>query len=524
MTNNRKSRADALLEGCLLVRFVRYLWNAVLDSRIYAFLYRIVAFFGAAYESSALRAHLAGGKTLEGTAAGQSKVYAFLARLVGVPVGLSRRIVTSLRPAFAGSIAGKAYHAVTRGLGFDRVYTLLTAFLAVFLFLVPHDYWANPFGLVFAALLLLLYLIACGAAQTKPGENSRGLWASFLFFGFCLAVSTLISYDVSDSVRVLSFFVTSFLLCLCVYAAARREEDLTVFFAFLYACLVFTAVIAVAQRLLGVEADASLTDLSLNADMPGRVFSTLGNPNNYAEFLVLFLPYGAAFVITRRSFAARLITLAGLLLGVGALFLTFSRSGWIAFAIALFVFVLLFDKRYLPVLFMAVLFALPLLPRNVLNRILTIGNMKDSSSSYRLDIWTGCLKMLKDYWFTGVGLGTGGFGKIYPPYAVGTSGVAPHSHMHFMEMLIELGFLGFISYVTLTFSLIRRSFAAASKAVPQTVRLAAIASASAMTGIVLIGCFEYCWFYPRVMFAFFLTAGLAMAAHRQARPYLGKKN
>ena len=95
MTNNRKSRADALLEGCLLVRFVRYLWNAVLDSRIYAFLYRIVAFFGAAYESSTLRAHLAGGKTLEGTAAGQSKVYAFLARLVGVPVGLSRRIVTS---------------------------------------------------------------------------------------------------------------------------------------------------------------------------------------------------------------------------------------------------------------------------------------------------------------------------------------------------------------------------------------------------------------------------------------------
>ena len=39
---------------------------------------------------------------------------------------------------------------------------------------------------------------------------------------------------------------------------------------------------------------------------------------------------------------------------------------------------------------------LPFIPQSIYNRILTIGNVKDSSSSYRITIWTGVLKMLKE--------------------------------------------------------------------------------------------------------------------------------
>ncbi|MBQ8758719.1 MAG: O-antigen ligase family protein, partial [Clostridia bacterium] len=302
-----------------------------------------------------------------------------------------------------------------------------------------------------------------------------------------------------------------------IYASVKDENGLDIITGFMYACLMITSALAVVQRVLGVEADASLTDLELNEDMPGRVFSTLGNPNNFAEYLVLFMPFAFAFALNRKKEQGRAYYLAGMCLPLLAILLTYSRSGWIALAIAVAIFVALYDKRLIPVFIVVGILAIPFIPQNILNRILTIGNLEDTSSSYRVDIWTGCLDMLKDYWFTGVGLGTGGFAEIYPAYGVGESYVAPHSHMHFMEMLCELGILGFASYICMTFTLIKRSFAAASSKVPYKVRNVAIASAASMTGIVLIGCFEYCWFYPRVMFAFFVCAGVAMATYKSAK-------
>jgi O-antigen ligase len=380
--------------------------------------------------------------------------------------------------------------------------------------------------------VILIAVYAAAVSKDKggsfAGKDVKGGWLCMLAFGFWLAASTFISYDIADSARVLTFFITSYTLCFSVYAVVRSEKGLDIITGFMYAVLQIMSAFAVVQRILGIEADASLTDLELNKDMPGRVFSTLGNPNNFAEFLVLFIPFALAFALNREKGKKRNAALCGMLVPLAAILLTYSRSGWIALAIAAVIFVFLYDKRLVPVLIVLVLAAIPIMPRHILDRILTIGNMKDSSSSYRVDIWTGCARMLKDYWYTGVGLGTGGFAEIYPAYAVGTSGVAPHSHMHFMEMLVELGAAGFISYVAMTFTIIKRSFVASSKRVSEKTRNVAVAAAAAMTGIVMIGCFEYCWFYPRVMFAFFVCAGIAMAAVRLAKNetenYRGNEN
>ena len=55
-----------------------------------------------------------------------------------------------------------------------------------------------------------------------------------------------------------------------------------------------------------------------NKDMPGRVFSTLGNPNNYAEFLVLFMPFAMSFVLGKKKWnVSKLLLCAGMLLPLG---------------------------------------------------------------------------------------------------------------------------------------------------------------------------------------------------------------
>lgn len=509
-----------MTESSKLCALGRAIAKTFFQSRLYVWLLGIVDFFADAYAESVLCRKLIGRGDIERFAPG-SRLYRALGGAARGVLGVCTGICRFFEAGIADSVTAKVY-----GLFFKRDfranYLRFVSFICMFLFIIPHNFWSNMFGLLFAAALFVLYVIAAAApgGERRVGTNMNAVWFSMLVFGFSLLVSCFVSYARGDSVRVLMFFVTSFMLCLVLYASVRTRGDFDVVGGFMYVALLFTSLLAFAQRVMGIEADASLTDLALNKNMPGRVFSTLGNPNNYAEFLVLFMPFAFAFALGHeKGTAKRRALLFGMLLPLGAILLTYSRSGWIALVIAAAIFIMLYDRRLIPVFLILGVCALPFIPQNIWNRILTIGNLNDSSSSYRVDIWTGCFKMLKEYWFTGVGLGTGGFAEIYPRFAVGESGVAPHSHMHFMEMLIELGVLGFVGYISLTFSLIRRSFQAAAKSVSYGLRNYAIASAASMTGIVLIGCFEYCWFYPRVMFAFFICAGLAMAAKRAGKMY-----
>ena len=512
-----------MVESSKLCSFIKAVFRALFDSRIYKFLYSIVAFFADSFAASKTRKVLTGGFAYIEDYADTSVFYTALSRVWNAVIGFFVKVTEGVGKGADTSFFNKLFVKTARGT-FSERYVHIVSLVSVFIFIIPHDFWSNTFGTLFAAVLFILYVMALSSCkeETRPGKNIKYIWLCTIVFAFSLLVSTFLSYDVMDSIRVLLFFITSYMLCFVIYASVKDIGGLNIITGFMYGALMLTSLLALLQRVMGVEADASLTDLALNEDMPGRVFSTMGNPNNFAEFLVLFMPFALVFALNQKDKSKRTGLLFGMLVPLAAILLTYSRSGWIALAIAAVVFVAMYDKRLIPVFVLLIIVAIPFIPENILNRILTIGNLEDTSSSYRVDIWTGCLKMLKDYWFTGVGLGTGGFAEIYPGYAVGESGVAPHSHMHFMEMLIELGALGFISYICMTFTLIKRSLLGAAKGVPKEIRNVAIASASSMTGIVLIGCFEYCWFYPRVMFAFFICAGVGMAAAKMSRKYISE--
>jgi len=280
------------------------------------------------------------------------------------------------------------------------------------------------------------FLCLISGRSDMEARPKDGLWFPFLFFIFTVFLGVAGSPTMGDSIRVLVFFLTAFILCTIVRGTLSSYEKIDFFLRTVVLALLITGIYAVVQRVLGIEADASLTDLELNADMPGRVFGTLGNPNNFAEFLMLFIPFAFAFFLNQEKKRFKAIAILAVAVGILALLLTYSRSGWLAFALATVVFVALYNWRFLPVLLLVGVLCIPLLPQSILDRILTIGNLADSSSSYRVDIWTGSLRMLRDgYWFAGTGLGAGAFTSVYPAYAVGTAGVAPHTHMQFMEML-----------------------------------------------------------------------------------------
>lgn len=130
------------------------------------------------------------------------------------------------------------------------------------------------------------------------------------------------------------------------------------------------------------------------------------------------------------------------------------------------------------------------------------------------------------YALQGIGLGPSSFSIVYPPFAEARAAVAPHSHMLYLEILVEMGVVGLVSFVWFVCALVRRSGAAVHRAVQPEVKNMLIAGVSALSGIAFISMVEYVWFYPRVMFTFFVAAGLTMAmiriAQREEKPALTK--
>ncbi len=388
------------------------------------------------------------------------------------------------------------------------------SFLLIGLFVIfvcPHQIWNNAFGLIFALLCVMLYFVAASKGE-RVGKNARRIWLPFILFGMALLLSVMISADVADSVRVLMFFVTSFILCLVTFGTLTDAEKFDKMCGMVFLSLILTGAVAVGQKILGIEVDALLTDTNLNGNMPGRAFSTWANPNNFAEFLIIFFPFCFSFAVTRESIKGKTIALLALLIPFAALLFTYSRSGWLGFLVVAVTFVVLYNKKLLPAIVLIGILLIPMLPSSVLDRIMTIGNLEDTSSSYRIDIWTGAIKMLGEYWHRGTGLGPGAFAQIYPDFAVASSAEAPHTHMLFMEVFAEMGILGLFTFSLLIICLIARTTAAAKRCESGRMKLYSISAASAMMGILTIGFAEYVWFYPRVMFAFFVAIGMAMAA------------
>ena len=382
------------------------------------------------------------------------------------------------------------------------------------MFLCPHEMWNNAYALLFVIFLVFMY-IAAVLRKRGFGTNLKCVPLTLLLFIFSALVSVAISPTRGDSVRVFIFFVTSFLFFIITLGVANTQKRFDKVLLAVYAAVFASGLVAFMQKIRGIEVDPSLTDAILNAGMPGRAFSTLANPNNYAQFLIIFLPFCAAFAFTRQNRLQKAAFTLLLVVPLIALLLTYSRSGWLGLAVAMLVFIVLYNKKFLPLLIIVAICAIPFLPASILNRILTIGNMEDSSNYYRICIWTGTLLMMRDYWFIGTGLGPEAFHRLYVLYTSEYARPAPHTHMLFMEVFAEMGALGFVVFFCLIVSLLYSSCKAVGRYDKKSVsRMYLIAAASSVAGILMIGFAEYVWFYPRVMFAFFIALGLALAAQK----------
>jgi O-antigen ligase len=247
--------------------------------------------------------------------------------------------------------------------------------------------------------------------------------------------------------------------------------------------------------------------------MPGRVFSFFDNPNTFAEVLILLLPLVLALLLCSKHLLSKVIACGVFAVGGAALAMTYSRASWVGFACAMVVFVFLWKPKMIPAFILLCIVAVPLLPTTIWNRILTIGNPADTSTSSRIPLYKAAIDVIRVSPVTGGGLGTAATQKFIKDFNL-YHARAPfvHAHNFYLQVWIEAGLLGIFGFVSSMLWNIKRTARMARHHADSAARTIGCAAASAMCGAMVCGLADYLWHYPRVMCIFWFVFAMALAA------------
>jgi putative inorganic carbon (HCO3(-)) transporter len=214
---------------------------------------------------------------------------------------------------------------------------------------------------------------------------------------------------------------------------------------------------------------------------PERFFSTLGNPNFLAAYLVETIPIiFILFFITDKT-PGKLFVLIVLILSIVILFLTKSRAGFLSFLVTvLFILIYtfldarkkeneLFSKNKIWFMFFGLTIILTLFLPIVREAFQTLWERSRSLFSFkgiiltpRIYIWKSALMMFKDNPILGTGLDT--FQVIFPYYRfpiywqLEWNGTPEKTHNVFLQVLSTEGIIGFGFYFLLFITFLKKSF------------------------------------------------------------------
>ena len=272
-----------------------------------------------------------------------------------------------------------------------------------------------------------------------------------------------------------------------------------------------SSVLAIRQLYGDTSELARWADPNSVADGTIRVYGPLENPNLLAGYLIPILPIALIALLRWRSWPQRLFAASALLLGSSALFLSYSRGGWLGMVAALGVAVLLLvlrQTRYWPPLWRR-LFPLLLIAVAVCVLVVAVTQIEplrirvmslaagrgDSSNNFRINVWLAAIEMIQERPWLGIGPGNSAFNLIYPLYQQPKFN-ALSAYSVPLELLVEGGIPNLIAALGLLFASLRAGLSQLKG--ESNWALPALAAVAAIAGLCIQGATDTIFFRPEV--------------------------
>lgn len=391
-------------------------------------------------------------------------------------------------------------------------------FAAVFLMLRKPA--VGVFFLVFAAPLLptmadVALALLCIFALVVYGITNEGFKFKFdgivffiTVFLMVYGIAALTSFSMLNSFSIWAIYFVFTSMYFVIINTVKTEKTLMNLLTAFVISGFLVCLYGVAQYLFGWDTSQAWIDEQMFEDIKMRIYSTLGNPNVLGEYILLVLPASVGLMWVHKKAAPKIVYAGISAFMFLALILTFSRGCWIGIMFAAAIFITFAAGK----LWGLGLIALPMLPivlpESIINRFSSIGNMDDSSTSYRVYIWMGTLAMVKDFWLSGIGMGQKAFTQVYPFYSYNGI-VAPHAHNLFLQILVESGVAGIGVFLIIALLFLRRimvAYGAGGKGAKLSTLMTALAAGAC--GFLLQGMFDNCFYNYRVMLVFWCTLAM----------------
>jgi len=429
------------------------------------------------------------------------------------------------RPAVENSVFARLWALIHRALCAVYKVLRLDKLLRGSVFTIPFIWCSATAALApllpTLAVLALAFVSFVSLALTFAGDAGRKLTHSpmnryILLYAVVYSASVLTSVSVTGSLYGGAMTVLFVLFAVALQNVLQTRRSLEILLALVCTAGALVAAYGVYQYVFGALVSAAWVDSEMFAELGTRVYSTLDNPNVLAEYLLLVIPFAAAGIYTAKNLLSKVYFVGCFGAMCLCMVLTSSRGGWLGLLFAAAIFLVMLDRRFVLLGIAGLIVLYFTLPSHILARFMSIGNMQDGSSAYRLSIWLGTITMLKRYWFTGIGPGTAAFNRVYPIYSYGAA-VAQHSHNLYLQIMCDAGICGIVLFLMIIFVYFRTVCSALSRCADKRMRVTLVAAVAAVAGFLAQSFTEHSFYNYRVTLMFWVILGIGVSAARLAK-------
>lgn len=361
-------------------------------------------------------------------------------------------------------------------------------------------------------------VLTVGFAYFLKWIRAKRIWSLRLMDRAVLAMAVVFLLNGAVSVGGAISFGTAFLYVVVLIAyllmvnLLRSREWIRKTWMTMLVFGLFSCVSGIAEIFTGAV-NASWVDMrSFSGTV--RVTGGFENPNVYAEYLLILIPLSFLFFLEQKRTVGRWLAIGALAVLALCMVNTWSRGAWLGLMVAVVTYWLIMDKRS-PIFLLAAVLVAPwatyFLPSSVFSRLLSIGNLGDSSVSYRFSVWKGVWRMLRETFWCGTGVGYSAFSALYPIFAYGGSVGVRHAHSFYLQILVEFGIVGFIIMAAVLFLFAQMCFEYFLKMRDRKEKRLSVVGLSSIVGSLVMGLTDHIWYDYRIFFCFWAVIALVSA-------------